>query len=621
MELQELYEVSKKLRVLYVEDNKDAQEAMLFVFNDLFKDVVTAQHGQEGFERFKEAKFDLIVTDINMPVLDGLEMAKKIREITKDIPIVILSAYNSEEFLLKSIDIGIDGYLFKPLNMENLKRVLGRIARNIQIKYEKKSLEQQLVDEKENNYKRRLRIQKMAARKQEELLFELKKTKTQIEEIHKHTRDSIEYAALIQEALIPEANSIEPFFKDSFVTWLPKDTVGGDIWLFNELRHKDECLLFFIDCTGHGVPGAFVTMIVKSIEREIVSKLKKRPDLDISPAIIMSYFNTTMKKLLRQEDETSVSNAGFDGGIIYYNRRTQILKFAGAETPLFYIDVKGELHTIKGNRYSVGYKKCAIDYKYKETILNVEEGMKFYCTTDGYLDQNGGEKGFPFGKKRFGEIIKNNYQLPMSQQQEIFQKTIEEYAAVLDDNERNDDMTVIGFEIAKRSDEQEIQRVEIIKYDGVMTQNVIAAIMDNLEAKIKNLSTLATISTITIEYCQNMMNYSKEKQAYSKTIDPAGVIEVTLINESYYIVRAKNIVSFEDKQKIKTKLQEIKKLDKKALKQRYRELRRSGKNTHEKGGGIGLYEIAKVSDEIDYYFTAINEDKYYFSMSSIVYSK
>jgi serine phosphatase RsbU (regulator of sigma subunit) len=251
--------------------------------------------------------------------------------------------------------------------------------------------------------------------------------KKEVEAIHKHTRDSIEYASLIQGALIPEKGTMEPFFKDHFVTWTPKDTVGGDIWLFEQLRHEDECLLMFIDCTGHGVPGAFVTMIVKSIEREIVSKLKKHPEFDISPAIIMGYFNRTMKKLLRQESKDSLSNAGWDGGIIYYNKRTQILKFAGAETPLFYMTNDGEFKTIKGNRYSVGYKKCDSNYEYKETIIEVEEGMKFFCTTDGYLDQNGGSKDFPFGKKRFGNIIKENYTISMEKQKTIFIEEMNKY--------------------------------------------------------------------------------------------------------------------------------------------------------------------------------------------------
>ena len=283
--------------------------------------------------------------------------------------------------------------------------------------------------------------------KVQERTADLNQAKKEVEAIHKHTRESIEYASLIQGALIPEKDILSSYFKDYFVHWLPKDTVGGDIWLFDKLRHKDECLLFFIDCTGHGVPGAFVTMIVKAVEREIIVKIKDNPEMDVSPAWVMSYFNRTMKSLLKQETKDSKSNAGWDGGIIYYNKKTSILKFAGAETPLFYVDENQDFKTIKGNRYSVGYKKCAMNYEYKETVLEVKEGMKFYCTTDGYLDQNGGAKGFPFGKKRFSNIIKENHTQTMNEQEKIFLKEMLEYESTIVNNDRNDDMTVIGFEI------------------------------------------------------------------------------------------------------------------------------------------------------------------------------
>jgi hypothetical protein len=399
---------------------------------------------------------------------------------------------------------------------------------------------------------------------------------------------------------------------------MPKDIVGGDIWLFNQLRHKDECLLFVIDCTGHGVPGAFVTMIVKAIEREIIGIIKDDEKLDVSPAWIMSYFNNTMKTLLKQEDENSLSNAGFDGGVIYYNKRKQILKFCGTQIPLFYIDNSAKLHIIKGNRYSVGYKKCDINYKYKEHIIQVEEGMKFFITTDGYLDQNGGKKGFPFGKKRFSNILKQYYQEPMADIQTILQYKMMEWEMAQPNNERNDDMTVIGFEIGPKSDYKEDIKEEIFKYEGVITQNVIATAMDNIESKIVKVNLVGTISTITIEYCQNMINYSKDNQIGTRDIVPEGKIEIQLINDEYYEIIAKNIISIEDKNIIEPKLKEIISLDKKGIKKRYRELRKSGENTHNKGGGIGLYEIAKISDEIKYKFDNINEDKLYFTMSSIV---
>jgi serine phosphatase RsbU (regulator of sigma subunit) len=274
-------------------------------------------------------------------------------------------------------------------------------------------------------------------------ITEMENIKNKIELINKHTKESIQYASMIQGALIPDNQLFRKYFQDFFAIWHPKDVVGGDIYIFDELRNDDECLLMVIDCTGHGVPGAFVTMLVKAIERQIIAKILNDKEMEISPAYILRKFNRIMKKLLKQDSKNSISNVGFDGGVIYYNKKEQIIKYAGANTPLFYIE-DDEIITIKGDRKSVGYKNSDMDLTFKDNVINIKKGMRFYLTSDGYLDQNGGEKDFPFGKKRFKELIKENYQESMADQQEIFLYTLKEYQK---DNERNDDITVIGIQI------------------------------------------------------------------------------------------------------------------------------------------------------------------------------
>ena len=271
-----------------------------------------------------------------------------------------------------------------------------------------------------------------------------KEIEERIRKINKHTRDSIEYAALIQGALIPENEILIKYFKDYFTIWEPKDIVGGDIYLFEELRDGDECLIMMVDCTGHGVPGAFVPMLVKPIERQVLAKIENDRSSDVSPPWILSYFNKTMKKLLHQESVESISNAGFDGGIIYYNKKEKIIKYAGAEMPLFYIDESNVLQMIRGDRHSIGYKKSDINHQFKEYIMEAKEGIRLYLTTDGYIDQNGGEKGFPFSKRQFARIIQDNCQKPFAEQKEQLINALNQYQK---DEDRNDDVTVIGFSI------------------------------------------------------------------------------------------------------------------------------------------------------------------------------
>jgi len=160
-----------------------------------------------------------------------------------------------------------------------------------------------------------------------------------------------------------------------------------------------------------------------------------------------------------------------------------------------------------------------------------------------------------------------------------------------------------------------------LKYEGVITQNVVATSMDNIEAKITNMGLVGKISTLTIELLQNMMNYSKDNQIGTRDIVPAGFIKIIQSDEKEYKVISKNIISIDDRKKIELILLEIQSLDESAIKKRYRELRKSGENTHKKGGGIGFYEIAKLCSSIEYEFTSINEDKYYFIVKSIMKSK
>ena len=273
-------------------------------------------------------------------------------------------------------------------------------------------------------------------------LEEIEEAKVTIEELHQQTRSSIEYASMIQGVLIPESTVFYKYFSEHFAIWRPKDIVGGDIYLCEELRNEDELLLMVIDCTGHGVPGAFVTMLVKSIERQIVARIVNSEE-EVSPAKILSIFNSSMKHLLKQEGTQASSNAGFDGGILYYNKADRIIKYAGAETALYYLE-NGELKTIKGDRQSIGYKKSDASYVFKEHTVQVTEGMKFYLTTDGYIDQTGGEKHFSFGKKRFMKLIKEHEHDSMADQQEYFLGALDSYQG---DEQRVDDVTVIGFKI------------------------------------------------------------------------------------------------------------------------------------------------------------------------------
>ncbi len=159
-----------------------------------------------------------------------------------------------------------------------------------------------------------------------------------------------------------------------------------------------------------------------------------------------------------------------------------------------------------------------------------------------------------------------------------------------------------------------------LSYGGFLTQTLIAGMTEALEKEAEyndlNMGVSNNIFTIFIELSQNVMNYSKNKRPDCKEVKSEGLIVVGKDEHGNYYIHSQNVIGQDDKDKIEPKLSEIQLLSRDELKKKYRELRRSGKDKHGKGGGIGFYEIAKRSDEVKYEFKTINEDKYYFHFIS-----
>ena len=131
--LEEIVKYLKNLRLLYVEDNDTARKATLLIIKEFFDDITVAVDGQDGFEKFNDDNFDIIITDINMPRLNGLKMTKKIRELDKNIPILILSAHNELDFFEESIKLGIEGYLLKPIDIDQFLETLDKVTQKLKL--------------------------------------------------------------------------------------------------------------------------------------------------------------------------------------------------------------------------------------------------------------------------------------------------------------------------------------------------------------------------------------------------------------------------------------------------------------------------------------------------------
>ncbi len=273
-----------------------------------------------------------------------------------------------------------------------------------------------------------------------EVIRELEESKKQIEETHNLIQDSIEYASIIQQAILPiESKLLKKFFSNYFLFWQPRDIVGGDIY-FIERISKDEVVVILIDCTGHGIPGAFLTMLMKAIEKQIIIDILHK-QISPSPSAILKCFNQQLHSYTRNQLTNQI---GFDGGVLYFNKEKNIVKYAGIKTPLFcFKKASNILEVFQDSRYIRIGNNHTNGISYDETIVHVQQGDMLYLTTDGFLEQNGGKKDIPFGKRRFRHMVEKYSSLPLDKQKEKFIEEFEDWKRGF----QTDDITLIGLQI------------------------------------------------------------------------------------------------------------------------------------------------------------------------------
>jgi serine phosphatase RsbU (regulator of sigma subunit)/ABC-type phosphate/phosphonate transport system substrate-binding protein len=257
-----------------------------------------------------------------------------------------------------------------------------------------------------------------------------------LEAANQRIMDSIYYARSIQKAILPPESHFTAHAQDHFVIWKPKDIIGGDIFWFN--GSGDDFMVAVMDCTGHGVPGAIMTMIAGATLNRIVAE-----DGYKDPCKILKRMNTLVMKMLSRESENELYDHGLDMGVCYINKLEQRLLFAGAKISL-YVSDNADITEIKGDRESLGYRTSNPDYAFTCHDIPIKETMRFYMTTDGVSDQVGGEKRMPFGKSRFKKFIAEHHLKPFDQQQATLVELLHNYQGV---ELQRDDMTVVGFKI------------------------------------------------------------------------------------------------------------------------------------------------------------------------------
>jgi tetratricopeptide (TPR) repeat protein len=283
---------------------------------------------------------------------------------------------------------------------------------------------------------------------------EIEVQKSQLESIHFSLTESIDYAKNIQSSILSNTILLKDNFTDSFVSFIPKDVVSGDFYWWTKIN--DTIIVAAVDCTGHGVPGAFMSMLGVTLLNEIVIK-----EQNIQPNIILNKLRQDVIKSLNQDKSNDNQKDGMDISLVSINIKTNEIQFAGANNPLYIIKNEKlkiendtiklykvdelsnlKLYEVKADKMPIAIYEKMNDFSTKK--IQLEKGDTIYLFSDGFADQFGGEKGKRITTKRFKNLILSNSNKKMNEQKQDLENFFNQWK---NESAQIDDILVIGIKI------------------------------------------------------------------------------------------------------------------------------------------------------------------------------
>jgi phosphoserine phosphatase RsbU/P len=386
--------------VLIVDDNPKNLQVLGAILMQKGIKVEFSVDGPSAMEWLLKKQFDLVLLDVMMPVMDGFEVCRWIKSNpeTSDIPVIFITAKVDSASIIQGFETGGIDYISKPFLPSEM---LARVKSQLNIQYSKKKL----------------------------ISFA-----REIEERNRNINDSITYARNIQKAVMHTSLTRVSSPVENFILYLPKDIVSGDFYWFHSFKGK--LLVAIMDCTGHGVPGAFMSMLGIALLNEIVIH-----DGITSPECILDNLRDRLISSLGQNETNSNARIkdGMEGAIINYDIENKILRYAGSFNPLIHIR-NNELAKVKADRIPVGLNDLRESFTLQ--TIKISDGDLIYLYTDGFLDQFGGPQKKKIMAVNFLKFLHSVHSQPMSSQRGSF---IEFLSMWKNGFEQTDDILVLGM--------------------------------------------------------------------------------------------------------------------------------------------------------------------------------
>ena len=266
-------------------------------------------------------------------------------------------------------------------------------------------------------------------------MADLARKNDEAEQANDRILEGINYASKILGAMLPDTAILGDAIKDIAVSCEPFQVVGGDCYWFE--RNAERSTIFIADCTGHGVPGAFMSLITTSAIGQICQARET-----FSPSNVLVQLDAMVRSRLHQDRPDTSSDDGLDAALCVWNTKSKVLSYAGAYIPLFYA-YNGNVRFVSANRSSLGYRTARLRGPIDNHDIAVEPGMVFYLFTDGVLDQVGGKNRRLLGRKGLMEMIASHQHLPISEQMSRLLGDLADYRGK---ERQRDDMTLIIFQ-------------------------------------------------------------------------------------------------------------------------------------------------------------------------------
>ena len=269
-----------------------------------------------------------------------------------------------------------------------------------------------------------------------QLEIKVQERTSELSVMNKDLTDSINYAERIQSAILPKMADIINHFNDAFVIHIPKDIVSGDFYWFH---HKDGIShVAVVDCTGHGVPGAMMSMIGNNLLNRAIVEHKLQ-----DPGKILKHMDNSLNLMLKDDADGLAVNDGMDLSLCMIDHKNNRLEFAAAQSSML-LKQGEELNLLQGSKFSIGGFGSSSDKHFETKQLNYKSSDLIYMFSDGYQDQFGGKKGKKFYKKNLVKLLESGFNRPMKEQELT---VLETFANWKGNGTQMDDVTVMGIRL------------------------------------------------------------------------------------------------------------------------------------------------------------------------------